>query len=258
MMKKIASILFLLALTLQGYSQIWSRYKYEGYYGLGFTNFMGDIPAPTKDHPTGNFLWVNLFNTIGYTANAGLRYNFKEKQFLNGSIFIGQLYGKDPAENPKYWDRGIQFRSTFMEFTGKYEYQIIKEKKKSTVYRKLGESALKNISIPTYIFMGAGGILSVGKSTTIINEGKNTVSENYIKFAPVIPFGVGFKYRLNRLTYLNMEVSTRIAIGDKLDNAAGKENSSFGSWIDQYQSITFKISHKLRQNQNVTPKFRRK
>lgn len=259
MTKKVIYTLFILATLLtQANGQAWSRYKYEGFYGLGATNFMGDIPGPTSEHPLGQFLWVHMFNSVGFAANAGLRYNFDEKQYLTGKVLVGSLFGKDPLENPKYWDRGIEFRSFITEFIGRYEYQIIKEKRKTTVYRKLGESRLKNFSLPTYVFIGAGAAVLYGKASQVIDEGKYVVSENYFNVAPVIPIGFGFKYKLNRLTYINIEACSRFAIGDKLDNASGKENSAYGNYIDQYQTITVNIVHKLRQNQDGSPKLKRR
>lgn len=256
MNKKLLYIFILTVLAIsQSYSQAWSRYKYEGFYGLGATNFMGDIPAPTSEHPTGQFLWIHMFNTIGAAGNVGLRYNFEEKQYLTGTVTLGTFYGKDPTENPKYWDRGLEFRSFFTEFVGRYEYQIIQEKRKSTVYRKLGESRLKNLSVPTYIFIGAGATVSYGKLNEI--SGATVDSENYFNVAPVIPFGFGFKYKINRLTYINFEACWRTALSDKMDNASGKENARYGSWFDQYQTITINLIHKLRQNQNGTPKLKR-
>lgn len=256
MIKKLTyTTILLLIMFPQAHSQAWSRYKYEGFYGIGATNFMGDIPGPTAEHPLGQFLWVHMFNSIGVAGNVGLRYNFKEKQYLTGTLLMGTLYGKDPAEDPKYWDRGKEFRTFFTEIVGRYEYQIIKEKRKSTVYRKLGESRLKNLSVPSYIFIGAGATVSVGKFNEI--RGSVVNSENYFNVAPVLPFGFGVKYKINRLTYINVEACWRTAIGDKLDNASGKEKSSYGDWMDQYQTITINIIHKLRQNQNGMPKLKR-
>ncbi len=253
MTKRILYIIIFILFTVQGHSQAWSRYKYEFYYGAGLTNFMGDVCAPTNSD---KLIWINFFNTIGITGNAGLRYKFADRQYVRGSLFLGQLYGEDPANDPKYWYRGISFNSFFTEISVKYEFMIWKEKKRVTVYRKLGESAFKNFSMPTYLFIGAGGIFNVGKFSN--KRGLNLSEVSYTNFAPVIPFGIGFKYKINKLTYINLEAEWHFTITDGIDNAIGTPENSYGEWYDQYQSITFNIVHKLRQNQNGTPKFRRR
>lgn len=255
MRKNIFILLFFTFVVTQVHSQAWSRYKYEGFYGAGPTNFMGDVPAATPEYTLGQYVVVNFFNTIGYAGNVGLRYNYDKNQYVTGNIFIGSMYGKDPVENPNYYDRGLEFRSFFTEITARYEVMIIKEKRKTTVYKMLGEKKLKNLSIPTYLFIGTGAIVSVGSFNEIVDDGARVKEEKYVNIAPTIPMGIGFKYKVNRLTYINLEISTRAALGDKLDYASGKEFGKFGKYIDQYQSITFNIVHKLRQSRSGMPKF---
>jgi len=255
MIKKATYILLLLLLPIFVSAQRWSRYKYEGYYGIGLTNFTGDVSAPVN---TSKFVWVNFFNTIGFAANAGLRYNFADRQYVRGNIFLGQLYAEDPIGNPNYWYRGIKFSSFFTEIAAKYEFMIWKEKKKSTVYRMLGETGFKNFSMPTYLFVGFGATFNAGNFSRIVDEGTSTEKEGYVNFCPTIPFGIGFKYRLGKLTYINLEAEWHFTITDGIDNAKGKDSPMYGEWFDQYQTITFNIIHKLRQNRNGMPKFRRK
>ena len=46
MIKKLLYIFIFILFSSQGFSQNWSRYKYEFYYGIGATNFMGVVAAP--------------------------------------------------------------------------------------------------------------------------------------------------------------------------------------------------------------------
>ena len=68
---------------------------------------MADIgaPNPLMAPPITEYVWVNFWNTIGFTGNVGLRYNIKDRQYVRASLFLGQLYAKDPVEDPKYWDK---------------------------------------------------------------------------------------------------------------------------------------------------------
>lgn len=257
MTKRVLNIIIFILLSSQGFSQGWSYYKYEFYYGIGATNFMGDVGAPNLEYasPINNYVWVNFWNTIGFTTNAGLRYHHKDRQYFRANIFLGQLYADDPTEDIKYWDMGRSFNTFFTEIAVKYEFMICEEKRKTSVYRKLGETFLKNINIPTYLFIGAGATFNVGKYSKIVNEGKNVDKETFANIAPVIPFGFGFKYKINKLTYINLEAEWHFTISDGVDNVVG---DGFGEWVDQYQTITFNIIHKLRKNQNGYPKFKRR
>lgn len=259
MIKKSFIIILFSSFILQGFSQNWSRYKYEFHYGVGLTNLMADIGAPTPSAPPiTQYVWVNFWNTVGFTANAGLTYHLSNRHYVRGTLYMGQLFAKDPAGDVSYWDRGIKASSFFTEISGQYEFMIWQEKKKSTVYRKLGESSFKNFSLPTYLFIGLGGTFNVGKFSKVSADGKYLLNETYTNFSPVIPFGIGFKYKINRLTYVNLEAAWHFTFNDGIDNAKGKENNAYGEWYDQYQTITFNVVHKLRQNQNGSPKFRRR
>lgn len=257
--KVLYTIIFLLFTTL-GFSQSWSRYKYEFYYGIGATNFMGDVSAPNPAYasPITNFVWVNFWNTVGFTSNTGLRYKYSRRQYFRANLFLGQLYAQDPKGDEKYWDRGVGFNSFYTEVAAKYEFVIWQEKKRSTVYRQLRESKFKNINIPTYLFIGVGGMFNVGKFSQISSDGRQVTHENFTNFAPVIPVGIGFKYGINKLTYINLEAEWHFTLSDGIDNAKGKDSPMYGEWFDQYQTITVNIVHKLRQSRSGGPKFRRR
>ena len=250
-------------LVNQGFSQRWSRYKYEFYYGIGATNFMGDVGARNTNAitPITEFVYVDFWNTIGFTTNAGLRYHFKDRQYVRANLFLGQLYANEPRNDDKSWGRSIKFNSFYTELAVKYEFMIIKESKRTTIYRKLGESRFKNFSLPTYLFIGVGGTFNTGKLTAA--RDLSVVTLNYTNFAPVIPFGIGFKYRINKLTYINLEAEWHFTLSDGIDNFSKDTYlevgvGDVGDWYDQYQTITLNIVYKLRQNQNGLPRFKRR
>jgi hypothetical protein len=245
MIKKIIYTLLLIAFALNSYSQSWSRYKYELYYGIGATNSMVDVSAP-KD--INKQIWINFRQTVGITSNAGIRYNYGNRHALRGSIYLGQLYSKESQANEKYQYDGRKFNTFYTELSGKYEITVVKEKKRATVYRKLGESRFKNLSIPTYLFIGLGANFNIGNYSKVSTNGQYLVNESFTNFAPILPIGFGFKYKLSRLTYFNVEATWNFTKTDNIDNIKN-------GWIDQYQTVTFNLVHKIRQNKNGTPKL---
>ncbi len=250
-------LILIIFLSLQSYGQRWNQRKYEFYYGIGLVNLMSDIGVPTDASKP---IWMNFFNTIGYAGNAGLKYNFKGRQYIRASLFLGQLYAEDVANDPNYYYRGYRMSSFFTELSVKYELLVIKEKKRSTVYRQLGESKLKNFSVPTYLFIGLGGTFNTGS----LNQAKDheTISENFMNIAAVVPIGLGFKFRASKYTSINLEAGIRIAFSDKLDYAWKGKNplspNEFGSYLDQYQTLTINVIHKLRSNKKGLPKFKKR
>jgi hypothetical protein len=227
-------------------AQSFSRYKYEFYYGIGGTNFMGDVCAPSDAN---KLVWVNLFNTIGFVGNSGLKYRLSERQSASVNLSLGKLHAEDPNDNSKYWAAGRTTNTFFTEVSARYELMVVKEQKKKTVYRMLGESYFKNINIPIYLFIGAGGLYNMGKFSQNYAEYDSTSTTTYSNFSFVIPYGIGFKTRVTNTSYINLEVGLRFAFSDKIDNW---ENG----WYDQYQFITVNYIIKLKANKNGMPVIR--
>ena len=246
-------------LTSNSFSQTWSRYKYEFYYGIGATNFNGDVAAPNPDYVSfiTSAVWINFWNTIGFTANTGLRYQYSDRQYFRASIFLGQLRARDPQGNEKYWDRNIRFNSVFFELDAKYEFMIWKESRSFHGGRKKSFSRwIKDFNMPTYLFIGVGGALNVGTFKSPINNGEAIGTDAFVNIAPVIPIGIGFKYKLDRLTYVNLEAEWHFSLSDGIDGVKGAPDNRYGEWYDQYQTITVNLVHKLRQGRNGLPKFK--
>jgi hypothetical protein len=251
--KRLTLLIVILFAFIATKAQWWNQLKYEYYYGIGATNFMGDVSAPSDNT---KLIWVNFFNTIGPYGNAGLRYKWKERHNFNGNLSLGQIYAKDPVGDANYQDANREANSFFIELSGRYEFVVFKEKQRRTVYRMLGENPLKNFNLPTYMFVGAGGMYNIGTYTK--NDYAEVITEPIRNFAPVVMGGIGFKTRLSDLSYLNVEATIRLPFSDGIDWATnGVGNGGGGEWFDQYQTISINYVHKLKANAKGLPKFRR-
>ncbi len=251
-LKSILLIIIVLC-TLSIQAQSWNQRRYEFYYGIGMSNFMGDIAAPTDASKN---IWMHFFNTMGPVVNTGLRYHLQDRHYARASLFLGQFFAEDPLNDPNYYYRGYKMSSFFTELSVKYEFLILKEKSRRNVYRQLGESKLKNFSLPTYVFIGFGGTFNVGNLQDV--SGKEATKESFSNIAPIVPIGFGMKFRASRYTYLNIEAGIRITFSDGIDNAVGTPENHFGEYWDQYQFLTFNVIHKLKTNKKGLPKFRKK
>jgi hypothetical protein len=260
-MKKVNYLLYILlfvGLILSATSiqaQRWNARRYEFHVGIGASNFMGDIPAP-KD--PSKQIWISPFNNTGILVDAHIKYSLTERNSFGLGIYLGSLNGKDPKDNAKYWYRyGYQFRSFMTEISVRYEFLFWKEKRRSTVYRRLGETRLKNLTLPSYLFIGVGGMFNLGNFYKNSPDGRERTNEFYTNIAPVLPIGIGTKMRLDYNMYLNLEAGWRFTLSDGIDNAKSKDNpEQFGPWYDQYQFITLNLVYKLRAKRNKMPNFK--
>lgn len=245
-------------------AQSWSKRRYELHAGVGLTNFMGDICSPQKSEMP---VWVVPFRTTGYVADGILKYNIKGRHYGSISVNMGYMGARETVEKRAnyYYRDGIAFKSFFTEIAGRYEFQFIQEKKHRTVYRKLGQTKMRNFTMPSYLFVGAGGIFNVGNFLWNDFEGEikggDRYKEMFCNVAPVIMGGLGSKVRLNRSTYLGIEAGWRVALNDGIDHCKGKDNPVkdhwvFGEWLDQYQFITASIVFTMREKRNHAPYFK--
>lgn len=253
-MKKIYIVILFLFLFVSGFSQRWGKRKYEFFYGIGASNFMGDIMAPQNEKI---HLWVHLFNTVAPMANVGLRYNIEDRHYASATVSFGQFYAKETPGNSKYYYRGLKFSTGFLEIAARYEFLVLKERTRRTVYKKLGESKLKNFNVPIYLFVGLAGMVNGGTVTHNFNT--TSESKNYISGAFAIPYGIGFKTKLKRFLYINLELGARFTLSDGIDYVKRNNFSNItgGHYFDQYGFITVNVIHKLGSDRKGLPKFKR-
>ena len=243
--------------------------RYEMQFGLGLDNFMGDICSPRNaDLPA----WV-IPQTIGVVGNVGMKYNLSRRdecrcllsstQSIGASLFFGQLRAEEVEKNIDkfYYRNGIGFNTFFVELSMRYEWYFIKDKKRHFKYKKVGRPIIKRATIaPSYLFVGAGGLLNTGKFFWDNKDGHQ--SDRFTNIAPVLMGGIGTKLRINRGVSFGLEFGMRMAFDDNIDNCDGNVETTptkpwiFGKWIDQYQFITANVTFKIREKKNGWPDFR--
>lgn len=260
-------LIALMVLCCTGVSaQKWNKPRYELHAGLGLTNFMGDVCSPND---ADRMIWFLPFRTTGYLADGILKYNVKGRHYVSGSLNIGYMAARETIEKRThyYYRDGIAFKSGFAELGLRYEFEFVKEREHKTVYRKLGETKLKNFTMPSYLFAGVGGYFSYGKFLWNDPMGRERFSKGYGSFAPVVMLGIGSKVRVQRNVYIGAEFGLREVLGDNVDGADGRKDSPtpsddinrrwrFGKWIDQYQFVAVNVVFKMREKRNHMPNFK--
>ncbi len=302
MMKKLFLIVVALLFITQAeaqYSTRWKRYRYELIAGIGATNFLGELGGANREGT--DFLRDFEFSMTRPAVTIGLRYKILEQVSAKMALTYGVLRGDDKKTEETYRNnRNLNFYAHLIELSGQMEYNIIKEKvgHRYSLRRVRG---LKGFKLNTYFFLGFAGYWfnTYGKNSTtgewvalqpLGTEGQGLVGsrEKYSRIQMAIPYGIGFKYGLDREWSIALELGARKTFTDYLDDvsttyydnnliraqsgdlAADMADPSLGnvpgqttanqqrgdpSDYDSYMFLTISVTYKLKTTRQGLPKF---
>ena len=205
--------IILLFARIEGYAQ-----KSEIGAGLGGLAYTGDLIRNYQ-------ITENSLGGIIYYRN-----NLSRVVSLRYAATLGKLQGSD--ENP--FDafaevRNASFDIFIIEPTVTFEYNFLDYKAKNS-----------NVNFSPYFFAGAGFFTFFGQDESPFE---------YSTFQPVVPFGVGVKYNINRNWRLNFEFGARKTFFDYLDNVSeaipNNKNYQYGNPHDNdtYYFIGVSVSY---------------
>lgn len=267
MAKKIFIYIFLLFIFLPAlsYSQRWKKKPYEFMYGVGFTNFNGDVGAPVNKG-LNQYYWFHLASTRPVFFVGG-RYYFLDRMSVRLSIMYGWLTADDHENGAEWTGRNLNFRTPIIETSSQIEFLIIKEKRKRNIYYNIrgSRSKLSNINIPTYLFVGLGGFYFNPKGKyrgdwyslqPFCTEGQGLPGggEKYHRFALSVPFGVGFKYKIADYTYVGFEAGYRYTFTDYIDDVGGKYYDTH-QIESAYGEEAAALSYRAHSQDNIQPGY---
>lgn len=226
----ILSLLFVIHVDAQ-YSKRWKRYRYEFVAGVAATNFLGELGG--ADGQGTDFLKDFEFSMTRPAFNIGMRYKIFEKLSTKVGLSYALLRGDDKSTNEKIRNnRNLNFYSHLLEFAGQFEYSIIREKIGHR-YNLRRVRGLKGFKLNTYFFAGIAGFYfnPYGKHPVtdewvalqpLGTEGQGLVGsrEKYSRFQVAIPFGIGFKYGVNRELSIGIEFGARKTFTDYIDDVS--------------------------------------
>ena len=276
----------------------WKRMRYEAFFGLGATNFLGELGGANQVGT--NFLKDLEFSMTRPLISLGLRYRITEN-FADKTMFsYGSLHGDDKLTDETYRSyRNLNFKSPIIEFSTQFEYSIIREKQGHR-YNLRRVRGIKGFKTNTYFFIGVGGFYynpkgKKGSSWHALQplgtEGQGLVPtrKKYSRFSVAIPYGIGFKYGLNRRWNVGLEFGVRKTFTDYIDDVsttyfdntmikdakgdvaaylADPSNQTNPTWTEAYQQrgdakdkdsymfMLINVSVKLYTTRQGMPKFR--
>ncbi|HOU98114.1 MAG TPA: DUF6089 family protein [Bacteroidales bacterium] len=216
-------------LTFSQSSSRWKRMRYEVFYGLGATNFLGELGGADREGT--NFVRDLEFSMTRPLLNLGVRYRITETVATKTMLSYGWLRGDDKLTNEMFRHyRNLAFRSPIAEFSNQFEYSIIREKQGHR-YNLRRVRGLKGFKTNTYFFVGVGVIYFNPKNKyngkwyalqPLGTEGQGLVPtrKKYSRISMCIPYGIGFKYGLNRRLNVGLEFGVRKTFSDYIDDVS--------------------------------------
>ncbi len=230
-MKKIV-LLILTALLLApaiSEAQRWKRQRYEFSFGLGISNFLGELGAA-------NQIGTNYFRDLEWSltrmaASVGLRYKLSNYFALKSHLTYGRITGDDKLTTEYFRNyRNLNFFSDIYEFNVNFE-GAFQQEQVGHRYRLRKVRGMKGYELYTYAFVGVGVFYfdpkTTYKGTTIRlqplgTEGQGLIpSRNRYSLVQLcIPVGIGFKYTLDRTWGVGLELGIRKTFTDYIDDVS--------------------------------------
>jgi len=300
-MRRYILLIIIILCTLDVFSQRssrWKRMRYEMYYATGATNFLGELGGANREGT--NFVRDLEFNMTRYLFQVGIRYRILEALSTKVMLSYGRVKGDDKLTTELYRsNRNLHFRSPIIEFSGQLEYSIIREKQGHR-YNLRRVRGLKGFKTNTYFFVGFGGFYFNPRANLdgtwyslqpLGTEGQGIVPTRtpYSRFSMCIPYGIGFKYGINRRWNVGLEFGVRRTFTDYIDDVstsyydntlireangdvaaqlADPSDGSHPNWTaayqqrgdakdkDSYMFLAINLTYKLHTTRQGLPKFR--
>lgn len=195
--------------------------KTEIGFGLGALNYTGDL---ARSYQIGN---------VGPGATFFYRNNLDEAISLRVSLTGGVLNGDDtPAFDALAVQRDASFSRGLLEISPVIEYHFLNHRENIQI-----------LNWTPYFFIG-GGITFFGRT-----QAQDDNDTDYSNLQLVLPFGLGFKYILDRRWNLGLEAGVRKTFFDHIDDVSGEDlqikNYSYGNRHDDdwYYYLGLSISY---------------
>lgn len=218
-----------------GFTRKKPPYRYELIGSLGGANILGDLGGADQIGTNG-FKDLELILTRPALA---VSIRVKPSQLgpflsIKNNFYWGILRGDDKLTNePFRHNRNLHFRSHIVELSSQLEFNFIKEQK-GHIYRIKGVRGMRHKYRQFYFFAGGGGFYFNPQAKypdngkwyflrPIGTEGQGRIpgKNKYSLIQPMIMFGGGMRFAINRYWGAGFELGMRKTFTDYIDDASG-------------------------------------
>lgn len=238
-------LITILLLPVLTHAQKWKRNRVEYSFGIGATNFLGDLGGANQVGTNGLRDFEIRATRMG--AVLGYRYQLGESWFVRGNFDYVMVSGDDAlTEEPARNARQLSFRSHLLELSGQMEYMLVKQKS-GHLYRLRGVRGKSWFRFEVYVFAGIGGLWYNPQSRNqdgdwvslknLNTEGQGLPGgpKDYSGYTVVVPYGLGIRRNLGGSTRqgmwtIGLELSMRKTFSDYIDDVSDVYYNNGGSY----------------------------
>lgn len=226
-MSKRVILLLLLFVSHVSMSQSWRYLRHEVQFGLGASNFLGDLGGAEEIGTHGiKDLQVKPAKP---TVTLGYKYALSPYVGVKGSLITSYLSGNDALTvNKVRNNRNLSFRAGLLELGASVELYPFSEKLKG-LYRIRGGN--RKVVLSPYLVAGIGFAMFNPKTKyngewvslqPLGTEGQGLAGrpDKYSRYTLSFPMGIGVKYLINRNWSAGFEMSLRYTLTDYIDDVS--------------------------------------
>lgn len=215
-------------------SDYWMTQKKELIFGIGASNFLGDLGGLIRIGT--HFSPVDLeWNVTRPTGHIGYRYRFRPWFATKTHLQYAILKGDDAlTSEPFRRNRNLSFRTHLIELSQHLEWIFFSYERFSARYKIPGLKGMRNKNTVAYLFVGVAGFLYIPQGPggggwtnlrPLKTEGQGlpgaSKEKAYSLIGVGLPVGIGFKFGLDQLWRLSVELSYTQTFTDYLDDVSG-------------------------------------
>lgn len=209
----------------------WKRYRYEVCFGLGATNFLGDLGG--MDRTGTDYSPIDLEVSLTRPAvNMAFRYRLSRRMAIKSGIYYGIVNGDDRLTKELYRNnRNLHFKSNIYEISTQIEFAFVLREQVGHRYKIKNVKGYKNIDMTVYWFAGAGAFYFNPKAKyegtwyelqPLGTEGQGLKEgvRKYSRISAAIPMGIGFRHHIDRQWSFGLEYGFRKTFTDYIDDVS--------------------------------------
>jgi len=207
----------------------WKAYRYEWSFGLGASNFLGELGGA-------NQIGTNGFKDLEFSLtrpaiSVGLRYKLTPAFSIHSHLTYGHVRGDDKLTEEVFRNnRNLNFKSDIYEFNVNFEAALLSQRE-GGIYRLRGVRRTTSFEGSLYGFAGIG-VFHFNPKGQIGDEwyelqplgtegqGISEAREKYKRTRICIPLGIGARYFFNRRWGVGFEFGIRKTFTDYIDDVS--------------------------------------
>jgi hypothetical protein len=207
----------------------WKAYRYEFSFGLGASNFLGELGGANQIGTNG-FKDLELSLTRP-ALTVGLRYKLTPFLSLHSHLTYGHVKGDDALTEEFFRNnRNLNFKSDIYEFNVNFEAALLSQRE-GGIYRLRGVRRSTSFEASAYVFAGVGVFYFNPKGELngrwyalqplgTEGQGISPAREKYNRVQMCIPVGFGGRYYFNRRWGVGLEFGVRKTFTDYIDDVS--------------------------------------